>query len=757
MRAYRRVGVAAALLCAAASGQAPAWKPAGGNLLTEWAARVDPARPLAEYPRPQMVRNQWRNLNGLWEYAVTDFGAARPGEFEGRILVPFPIESALSGVKRPLTAKQNLWYRRSFDYAAPARDQRVLLHFGAVDWEAAVFLNGKDLGTHKGGYDGFSFDITDTLAANNELVVRVWDPTGSNASPKGKQRVEAVAKPSGIFYTPSSGIWQTVWLESVPAAGIAGLKIVPDVDAGLVRVTVEGRGATSDDLTVEAVAMDGARQAARAAGGFGRALEIRIPKAKLWSPTSPFLYGLRVTARKGAQVVDSVESYFGMRKIALGKDAKGVTRLMLNDRFVFQAGPLDQGFWPDGIYTAPTDEALRYDIEITKKLGFNMARKHVKVEPDRWYYWCDKLGLLVWQDMPGSGTGRGANRNQDGVRVSDEVAAQFETELKAMVEQHWNHPSIVMWVVFNESWGQYETPRVTKWVKQLDPSRLVDNASGWHDCGAGDVIDMHKYPGPGSPSPEENRAAVLGEFGGLGLGVAEHTWVKEFWGYRSLPGRQSLHTKYIDLWREVWKLRESAGLSAAVYTQITDVETECNGLVTYDRKVVKVDLPEASEAVARGKFPPAPVYRTVVPAAKDQASLWRYTIDKPPENWYQQGFDASSWQEGAAGFGTNPPNAVSRTPWRTLDIWVRREFTLPAGPLKGLMLNLYHDEDAEVYLNGVLAVKVARFNTDWEPTEIAPEALAALRPGRNIMAIHCHQTTGAQYIDAGFVQLQGGK
>jgi len=589
------------------------WKPAPGNLLTAWAAKVDPKHPLPEYPRPQMVRSQWTNLNGLWDYAVTDRDAAKPAKFDGQILVPYPIESALSGVKKPLTDKQWLWYRRSFVSPSLAGGKRLLLHFGAVDWEAVVAVNGKEVGTHRGGYDPFTCDVTDALRtdANNELIVRVWDSTGRNGEPHGKQNFNSIKKPGGIMYTPCSGIWQTVWLEAVPVLSIESLKIVPDIDAGTLKLQAKLSGPMEGEAILEATAYDGDKTVAHAKGSAAGEVVLKIDNPKLWSPDQPFLYGLKVQVAG-----DSVESYFGMRKIALGKDEKGITRPMLNGKFVFQSGPLDQGFWPDGIYTAPTDEALRFDIEAIKKLGMNMARKHVKVEPDRWYYWCDKLGLLVWQDMPSGGAGKSGRRSGgDGVPASEEKARQFESELQALVETHRNHPSIIMWIVFNEGWGQYDTERLTKWVKQLDPSRLVNNASGWTDRKAGDILDMHSYPGPSSPAPEETRAAVLGEFGGLGLGLDGHRWVDKSWGYRGVADRRALTRKYLELWKSVQKLCDEKGLSAAVYTQITDVETECNGLLTYDRAVFKVDAGQSFAALAHGQFPPEPSDKTIVPSA----------------------------------------------------------------------------------------------------------------------------------------------
>jgi beta-galactosidase/beta-glucuronidase len=607
------------------------WKPAPGNLMTAWAAKVNPEHPSSEYPRPQMSRGLWTTLNGLWDYAITDRDAAQPTKYDGKILVPFCVESALSGVKKPLTGKQWLWYHRVFNPSDLTDGKRLLLHFGAVDWEAVVYVNGKEVGPHRGGYDPFTFDITDALkptSATNELVVRVWDSTGANGEPHGKQHFDAIKRPGGIMYTPCSGIWQTVWTEVVPAVSIESLKLVPDVDKGVLHVTVNVRG-KAEGLSVVAAVFDPELPAATVrdaehhfrrsgqeisvAGNekVGREFDLPVSNPKLWSPDHPFLYDFKVAIGRGKQDIDEVDSYFGMRKIALAKDSKGVTRPMLNNKFVFQSGPLDQGFWPDGIYTAPNDEALKSDIEAIKKLGMNMVRKHVKVEPDRWYYWCDKLGLLVWQDMPSGEAGKGGKRRgEDGEPASPDKAARFEAELTAMIESHRNHPSIIMWVVFNEGWGQYDTERLTKWVKQFDPSRLVSNASGWTDRNAGDIIDMHNYPGPGSPQPEETRAAVLGEFGGLGLAVDGHRWTDKNWGYRGTSSSQELTGKYLELWRNVRKLCEEKGLSAAVYTQLTDVETECNGLLTYDRAVTKIDAKQAYDALVNGRFPPQPAHAT---------------------------------------------------------------------------------------------------------------------------------------------------
>ncbi|MBM4016893.1 MAG: glycoside hydrolase family 2 [Planctomycetes bacterium] len=749
------LGVSAACVQPASA----AWAPAAGPLLTRWAKDVSPDKVHPEYPRPQMVRPRWLNLNGLWDYAVLPVDAPQPEKFDGQILVPFPIEAALSGVMRQVSEKERLWYRRTFIVPPDFAGGRLLLHFGAVDWEAAVFVNGRKAGEHRGGYDSFTCDITDALrpGGRQELVVAVWDPSDSGPQPRGKQ----VHKPGGIWYTPTTGIWQTVWLEPVPEQWIGGIRIVPDVDNSAVRITVDVQPqAQGKSAAVKAVVKDGGRPVAEATGPADAPLEVRIPQPKLWSPDSPFLYDLEV--RLGQ--TDAVQSYFGMRKVEIGKDPQGVTRILLNGKFVMQAGFLDQGFWPDGLYTAPTDQALRYDIEMTLKFGMNMARKHVKIEPERWYYWADRLGLLVWQDMPSGSNGMERRRGPDGKPLpptpKDDAAAvearrQFEKELVRMVEGLRNHPSIIMWVVFNEGWGQFDTERLTALVKNMDPSRLVNNASGWTDTSVGDVHDIHSYPNPKCPPTEEKRAAVLGEFGGLGLAVQGHLWKKESWGYKGMADAEHLTRTYEKLLRTVYDLKDSAGLCAAVYTQTTDVEVECNGLMTYDR-VVKGDV-ERLAAVNRGDFskvPPAPVVRSVVPTAEESPQEWRYVTEKPAGDWTKPAFDDSAWKKGRSGFGTKgTPGAVVRTEWRTTDIWLRREFQVPAGDFSALQLRVHHDEDTEVYINGVLACQLKGFATDYDEQPLAPEARAAFRPGKNVLAVHCRQTGGGQYIDVGIVEV----
>jgi len=562
--------IAAIVVLAIGSIAIAEWKPAEGPLSTRWTNKVTPGNALPEYPRPQMARSDWQNLNGLWDYALVAKDAVRPHQFDGQILVPFAVESALSGVMKKVAPDQAVWYRRTFSVPKAWFGRRVLLNFGGVDWETAVWLNGQKLGEHRGGYDPFSFDATDALrSGGNEVILRVRDPTDEGYQPRGKQ----VLKPGGIWYTPTTGIWQTVWLEPVPETYVRSIRIVPDLDGSAVKVTIDADGG---EVALTAVA-DG-KEVGTAQGTAGRTLAVKLEDVRTWSPDAPFLYDLKIRLTVDGKT-DELSSYFGMRKIEVRRDELGINRLFLNGKPLFQYGPLDQGFWPDGLYTAPTDEALRYDIEVTKKLGMNMVRKHVKVEPDRWYYWCDKLGLLVWQDMPSGG-----NKGPEG-------QANFRRELKAVVEAFINHPSIVMWVPFNEGWGQHDTEQIVALIRHWDPTRLVNNASGWSDRKVGDVHDIHSYPGPGTSPVEEDRAVVLGEFGGLGLPISGHTWQqKKNWAYRSFENREALNDGYVAL---LSKLRPliGCGLSAAVYTQTSDVEVEVNGLMTYDRAIVKISDP----------------------------------------------------------------------------------------------------------------------------------------------------------------------
>jgi hypothetical protein len=495
-----------------------------------------------------------------------------------------------------------------------------------------------------------------------------------------------------------------------------------------------------------AVVRDGDKEIARLTSS-SPTMQLRLSEVQLWSPDQPHLYDLSVKLITNGQVLDEVTSYFGMRAVHVAKDAQGINRLYLNNQPIFMFGPLDQGFWPDGLYTAPTDEALRYDIEVTRQLGFNTARKHVKVEPARWYYWCDKLGLLVWQDMP---SGDRLDPPTDW-RRTPESAAQYERELKAMIDAFRNHPSIVMWVPFNEAWGQFETERVTKLTKAYDPTRLVNASSGWHDLGVGDVHDIHVYPGPGAPPVEPARAGVLGEFGGLGLPMPGHTWQdQKNWGYRSYQTRDELTDAYVALIGQLRMLIGDAGLCAAIYTQTTDVEIEVNGLLTYDRALVKPDADRVAAANRRVYLPP-PVVREIVPTSRRQPQMWHYTLAPPAGDWYQTAWDDSQWERGPGGFGTEgTPGAIVRTRWDDKEIWLRRTFELdevPASP----QLALYHDDDCTVYVNGQSVAEVPGYTTSYVLVPLKDPGV--LKRGTNLIAIHCRQGSGGQGIDAGIVDV----
>ncbi|MFF5160793.1 PA14 domain-containing protein [Streptomyces sp. NPDC000348] len=558
------------------------------ELSTEWTDEVGPGNALPEYPRPQLTRDEWRNLNGRWQFAAAEEGERPPvgRTLEERVLVPYPVESRLSGVQRH---EDRMWYRRTFTVPRDwhiGSAKRLRLNFGAVDWRSEVYVNGTRVAEHEGGYDKFAADVTDALkpGRTQELIVGVYDPTdaadGENP-PLGKQRLD----PSGIWYTPSSGIWQTVWMEPVARDHVDSLRLIPDVPGE--RLTVEAKG-VRDGVPVRATAYEGRRKVATATGRTGGPLTLEIHDPRLWSPDDPFLYRLEVTV--GA---DRVGSYFGMRSIAV-EQVDGVPRTVLNGEPVFLMATLDQGFWPDGLHTAPTDEALAHDLEAHKRLGFNSVRKHIKVEPDRWFHWADRLGLLVWQDMPAMTAGRNPDAG---------ARARYEREMKQMIDEHISSPSIVMWVTFNEGWGQYDIGRIAEQAKAWDPSRLVNNQSGLNlgaDGNAGDIMDEHGYPSPAlPPRPDGRRALVSGEYGGLGLAVPGHAW--------------SVQQSYVDVDPATYtddylaKLDEVRALvcrggNGAVYTQITDVEGELNGLLTYDRRVMKPDaarVKAAHEALVR--------------------------------------------------------------------------------------------------------------------------------------------------------------
>lgn len=574
------------------------------TLITEWGQKVTAANAWRQYPRPQHKRDLWQNLNGSWEYAIQAKNLPTPTKFQGNILVPFCVESSLSGVGKILKPDERLFYKREFDVPENWNGKNILINFDAVDWSSTIWLNGALVGSHKGGYDRFSFDITPYLkkTGKQQLIVAVDDPSSFGMQARGKQQLPQ----QGIWYTPVSGIWQTVWIEPVSkTASINEIKVIPDIDQKSVTIIPVTDMPLRPEYFVNVSVMDGKQKVASGRVLANKELELKISNPKLWSPESPFLYDLQLTLTdKNGATLDEISSYFGMRKISLGmKD--GVKYTFLNNKPYFQYGLLDQGWWPDGLYTPPSEEAMVFDLIKTKEMGFNMVRKHIKVEPDIWYYNCDKMGLLVWQDMPSgmvvepvSDTVKPIHlehvqRNKEDLNRNSEATAQYEWEMRRMIDLHYNHPSIVTWVPLNEGWGQYATIRLAKAVKELDPTRLVNAISGWSLRPVGDMHDIHTYQVKVEvPSTSTERAAVIGEFGGIGQPVEGHLWDNSIrnWGYQTYKTSDELLKNYKIKFDQIVDMKKNKGLSAAVYTQTTDVEGEVNGLITYDRKVMKIPV-----------------------------------------------------------------------------------------------------------------------------------------------------------------------
>jgi beta-galactosidase/beta-glucuronidase len=572
----------------------------GPILKTNWTDQVNPVAPHQEYPRPHLVRENWQNLNGLWSYAIAAKGENPAAIADGEIVVPFAVESLLSGVQKTVGPDAELWYEHTFDLNLTTGKNRILLHFGAVDWEAEVWVNDQNAGIHRGGFDSFSFDITPYLAKGKtqKIKMRVWDPIDSGPQPRGKQ----VKSPKGIWYTPVTGIWQTVWLESVPSTYLKSIYSITDWAKSSLVFSQEIIGNT-EGMTLQIVIKDGEKEVYSSTGSTSSLRTIQLSNPKAWSPDSPFLYDVKVSLLQGKKVIDEITSYAAYRDIRMAKDSDGFQRMFLNGEALFQYGPLDQGWWPDGLYTAPNDEALAFDIVKTKEMGFNMIRKHVKVEPARWYYHADKIGMLVWQDMPSGDMGNrwevrpGVIREgmyKERTAESEEI---FKTEWTEIMNEFKFFPSIIAWVPFNEAWGQFKTTEIVNLTKKLDPTRLINSASGGNfeiegSDVVGDMLDLHNYPDPVMPDPAiygKNKLMILGEFGGLGLLVEGHTWLnKDNWGYQSFTSKEDLQARYMKLMVDLKKLIP-LGLAGAIYTQTTDVEIETNGLMTYDRKIVKFD------------------------------------------------------------------------------------------------------------------------------------------------------------------------
>lgn len=717
------------------------WTLKQAPLMTKWASLVDPKNPLPEYPRPQMERKNWINLNGIWQFQPGVTGDIAPigKNLTGSILVPYPVESAISGVMKH---HERIWYRRTFSIPSEWKGQRIRLNFGAIDWESEVFVNGKSVGVHRGGYDPFSYDITSYLTGKGpqELIIRVFDPTENGGQPRGKQATQGIE----IMYTPSTGIWQTVWLEPVPQIGINDLKITPDIANSSLKLTVNTMGSTKGVSVAVQVKTSG-KVVQSTVGNPNTEIVIPVPNARLWSPDDPFLYDLSIALIQNKKTVDQVASYFGMRKISIEK-IDGFQKIMLNNKFVFELGALDQGYWPDGLYTAPTDEALRFDLEQQKALGFNMIRKHVKVEPYRWYYWADKLGFMVWQDMPTA-------QSYGGV---DADANQYSAELTRMVQTHWNIPSIIMWVVYNEKCGQdvinktIPTPALSKMVKDLDPSRLVNEASGYDWYGSGDIADSHTYPAPRSVSGEPGQAIVSGEYGATKYPLKNHIWSKNY--VVEVTSENDYVNRYESYATALCHLKTNNGLCGAVYTQITDVESELNGIMTYDRAAFKTDVNRlrTSNLNAINK---QLLMEDVLPNSQKQSQSWNYSTITPDSSWYQTDFDDSKWSIANGPFASEgTPDIHMGTSWTSSDIWLRKQFslgTLNTEDLNNLVFNLYHDEDCDIYINGVLAATIKGFST-YTVVPVNDAGKKALIPnGTNVIAIHCHQTDGGQGIDVG--------
>ena len=730
------------------------WTKQTAPVMTPWGEQLTEENVWPEYPRPSMRRQEWSNLNGVWGYfkrsSINYAYETRSSAFSKSILVPFPVESALSGIMDKSYAsnrKATHMYRRTFSVPESFSDKNILLHFGAVDWRCYVYVNGELAGTHDGGSVPFCFDITSLLkeGSEQELQVAVWDPT-DGGQPNGKQSVS----PGGIWYTPNSGIWQTVWLEPVSPIHIERYEPIPDIDNGTVSVKVK----TSAPCTLTLSVKDGDQVVAEQTGASDQTFILSIPSAKLWSPDEPNLYDLDITASAGDAETDRVWGYFGMRKFSRGM-VDGFPCVLLNNQPLYMYGPLDQGWWPDGLLTPPSYEAMVYDLQVMKDFGMNMVRKHIKLENDLWFEWCDRHGLVVWQDMP-SGCGSGAIGNLP------YAMENFYRENTELIDATRQHPCIGAWVVLNEGWGQHaergmaHTMRAVQSVIDAnhDPGRFVHAVTGWTDVEMGDFLDVHSYPAPGAATNAvKERVASCGEFGGINLFIQDHMWAGSDVNYTTVEDADTYANLYDHYTDRLQELQKEKGLWMSVYTQITDVEQECNGLLTYDRKVLKVS-PEQQAAMRANILRTIHCRykdgRTIVPAGDENSSIqWKYTTTQPAEDWYAADFNPAGWRTGYAGFGPS-----GRTSWSTSDIWLRRSFrlsNLEASQLPELRLWLFHDEDAEIYINGILTAKVTGYNTKYEQWPLLPEALHSLKldGSDNVIAIHCKQTTGGQFIDCG--------
>ena len=720
------------------------WQPKVTPIKTPWTDLFDPNNPLPEYPRPQLVRDDWENLNGRWQFKVGFNGEAPPfnQNLPRTIVVPYAIEATLSGV---VEHHERIWYRRTFNVPSDWDGQRILIHFDAIDWESEVYLNGTSLGIHKGGYDQITYDITDYLknTGEQELVVRVFDPTRDYGQPRGKQTTD----PRGIMYTATTGIWQTVWLEPVAVQHIDGLRMTPDIDNE--EVTIRVNTENSGNLTTEIKVFDGNNIVDVKNGPANSDIVIPIPKTKLWSPESPFLYDVEVTLKNGENVVDQVSSYFGMRKIAVVKD-KPFPLIYLNNKPIFMAGPLDQGYWPDGIMTPPSDEALRFDIEATKALGFNMTRKHIKVEPQRWYYWADKLGILVWQDMVSA-------NSYDTPPNTPIDEPQYEFEYIRMIEDHYNSPSIIMWINFNEWQGQFNAEEFVDLARDLDPTRIVNQGSAGPYTDVGDIRDEHHYSNPCYLN-SRRMASVLGEYGGIGYKIEGHLWGEFRNPYFNAENEEQYINAYSDFIDDLLAQKTLRGLSAMVYTEISDVEIEGNGFMTYDR-LWKIDPQKIKVLNEKLIHQNLVNKKELLPTSEEEAQTWKYTTSNPGNGWEQPWYNDNNWATGPGGFGSDwgdDPNIHVRTPWTSSNIWIRKKFNtsnLTDEEIRYLTLVVFFDEKTEVFLNGKRIFIREDYRRNYFVTGLYNNDFlnAINRNGENTIAVSAMQTSGRQYVDAGLI------
>lgn len=704
------------------------YKQAPVNLATEWGIKVNPKNAWQEYPRPQMVRSQWQNLNGLWNYAISKKGAAQPSAFNSKILVPYPIESSLSGVGKSLLPDQELWYQTKFSIPRSWNGNDIILRFDAVDWKTIVWINGQKAGEHKGGSDPFSFNITPYLktSGNNELVVSVWDPTDTDYQARGKQ----VLDPKGIWYTAVSGIWQTVWLEPVAKTAITTFNPVADIDNNRVNFNIAGQGDISKTVVNLNISHKG-KSVKEITVPYHHTISVDIPNPRLWEPGSPEIYDTEVKLLRDGKVLDAFKTYFAMRKVNLVKDADGYVRLGLNNKPIFHYGTLDQGWWPDGLLTPPSDAAMLYDMVKLKEMGFNTIRKHIKVEPARFYFHADTMGILLWQDMPSGFKWPNHPSHVDAYATEDwvrpvESARQFEAEWKSIIDHLRFFSSIVMWVPLNEGWGQYDTKRLNDWTKNYDSTRLVNTPSGWTDRGVGDVLDAHQYPGPGmyDLSQSKGRSLVLGEFGGLGLVIKNHIWNpnKRNWGYKTYTEDAILIREYTELMHNM-HLMIPRGLAAAIYTQTTDVEGEVNGLMTYDRKVIKIPVKLLKQLHEPLYTKPAGKITYINQKSESNRPTFSYNA-AATNNWM-------TLTGSTAFYKTKIPVKVEKGQ----NMYAYQDINLTNIP-KGLGIKLYASGDARIYINGNMVWKEdqVRIKRHYDDINLS-DGIKFLKTGTNRIAV----------------------